>query len=104
MVRYGASLPVDMCRSKTSLLKFPNGRLLRHLDEEDDGKGERGEKRNAPTRARASLVLYFENLLETKKDNPYADFLRRSPTNVCVGGYERGYFRQSKPSLLHSLF
>ena len=61
--REKASLPVDVCRSKTPLLKLPNhGRLLRHLGEEDDGKGERGEKRrNAPARARASFVLYFEN-------------------------------------------
>ena len=60
--REKASLPIDVCRSKTPLLKLPNhGRLLRHLGEEDDGKGERGKKGNAPARARASFVLYFEN-------------------------------------------
>ena len=32
-----------------------------------------------------------------KKITSYADFLRRSPENVCVGGYKRDYFRWSKP-------
>ena len=84
-----------MCRSKTSLLKFPNGRLLRHLDEEDDGKGERGKKRNAPFRASPFYILKI--CWKLKKITSYADFLRRSPKNVCVGGDKRGYFRRSKP-------
>ena len=31
------------------------------------------------------------------KITSYADFLRRSPKKVCMGGYKRGYFRRSKP-------
>ena len=59
--RENASLPVDVCRSKTPLLKLPNhGRLLRHLGEEDDGKGERGKKEErACTRTRTSFLRFI---------------------------------------------
>ena len=88
--REKASLPVDVCRSKTPLLKFPNhGRLLRHLDEEDDGKGERGKKETHLPALPSFYILKISRKL--KKITSYADFLRRSPKNVCVGGYKRGY-------------
>ena len=97
--REKASLPVDVCRSKTPLLKLPNhGRLLRHLGEEDDGKGERGEKEETRLHAHALPSFYILKIsTKLKKITSYADFLRRSPKNVCVGGYKRDYFGRSKP-------
>ena len=97
--REKASLPVDVCRSKTPLLKLPNhGRLLRHLDKEDDGKGERGLKIETHLPAHALPSFYTLKISrKLKKITSYADFLRRSPKNLCVGGYKRDYFRRSKP-------
>ena len=61
------------------------------------GKERGGKKRNAPTRACASSFYILKISRKLKKITSYADFLRRSPKNVCVGGYKRGYFRRSKP-------
>ena len=63
------------------------------------GRWERreGNRRNASTRARASLALYLKINRKRKMKTSYADHFRRSPKNIRVGGYKRDYFRRSKP-------
>ena len=78
--REKASLPVDVCRSKTPLLKLHNhGRLLRHLDEEDDGKGGRGEKKETRIPALALPSFYILKICwKLKKITPTRTFLEEA--------------------------
>ena len=62
------------------------------------GRWERREgEKNAPTRACASSFYILKISRKLKKITSFADFLRRSPKNVCVGGYKKDYFGRSKP-------
>ena len=64
------------------------------------GRWERreGEKKETHLPAHALPSFYILKISrKLKKITSYADFLRRSPKNVCVGGYKRDYFGRSKP-------
>ena len=64
------------------------------------GRWERREGVKKETHLPAHALPSFSILKisrKLKKITSYADFLRRSPKNVCVGGYKRDYFRWSKP-------
>ena len=64
------------------------------------GRWERreGEKKETHLPAHALPLFYILKISgKLKKITSYADFLRRSPKNVCVGGYKRDYFGRSKP-------
>ena len=59
---------------------------------------ERGEKKETHLPAHALPLFHILKISgKLKKITSYADFLRRSPKNVCVGGYKRDYFGRSKP-------
>ena len=59
---------------------------------------ERGGKKETHLPALTLPSFYILKISrKLKKITSYADFLRRSPKNVCVRGYKRGYFRRSKP-------
>ena len=61
------------------------------------GKKRGGKKKETHLPALALPSFYILKISrKLKKIASYADFLRRSPENVCVGGYKRGYFRRSK--------
>ena len=55
---------------------------------------ERGGKKETHLPAHALPLFYILKISrKLKKITSYADFLRRSPKNVCVGGYKKDYFR-----------
>ena len=55
---------------------------------------ERGEKKETHLPALALPSFYILKISrKLKKITSYADFLTRSPKNVCVRGYKRDYFR-----------
>ena len=62
------------------------------------GRWERreGKKKETHLPAHALPLFYILKISgKLKKITSYADFLRRSPKNVCVGGYKGYYFRRS---------
>ena len=64
------------------------------------GRWERreGKKKETHLPAHALPLFYILKISgKLKKITSYADFLRRSPKNVCVRGYKRDYFGRSKP-------
>ena len=64
------------------------------------GRWERREGKKKETHLPAHALPSFYILKisrKLKKITSNADFLRRSPKNVCVGGYKRDYFGRSKP-------
>ena len=64
------------------------------------GRWERREGKKKETRLHTHALPSFYILKisrKPKKITSYAVFLRRSPKNVCVRGYKRGYFGRSKP-------
>ena len=59
---------------------------------------ERGGKRDTRLPVLALPSFYILKISrKLKKITSYADFFRRSPENVCVGGNKGYYFRRSKP-------
>ena len=91
--REKASLPVDVCRSKTPLLI--TGDYYGISAKRTMGK-ERGKKKETRLHTHALPSFYILKISrKLKKITSYADFFRRSPKNVCVGGYKRDYFRRS---------
>ena len=59
---------------------------------------ERGKKKETRLHTHALPSFYILKISrKPKKITSYAVFLRRSPKNVCVRGYKRGYFGRSKP-------
>ena len=60
-------------------------------------RGGEKKKRAYPRSHFPRFILFLKISRELKKITSHADFLRRSPKKVRVGGYKRDYFRRSKP-------
>ena len=95
--REKGSLPVDVCRSKRLCLSsLITGDYYGISAKRTMGKKRGGKKEETRLHAHALPSFYILKISrKLKKITSYADFLRRSPKNLCVGGYKRGYFRRS---------